>query len=207
METFHDPSARDEARMAFRFGDFLSTRTNVWNLSPRGSFGSLADIACIKAEIFDCPFLRTDDSRVQQRADPLAVVYVGSADDKRQRDATGVDERVSLGFHFFPRSVGFGPTDSCASGASTFVPSPDGHSQAIPSNSSYSASPLRQIAVNNPALAHCRNRACRADEPSPSNFSRENAFQMIPVRSTYTIPEKYSRSLYFAFLPPPGLRL
>jgi hypothetical protein len=81
-------------------------------------------------------------------------VCVGSADDEGQRDAMTFDENVSPGFHFFPRSVGFGPTDSCASGASTLVLSPDCHSQAIPSISSYSARPFFQIATNNPALAH-----------------------------------------------------
>jgi hypothetical protein len=93
-------------------------------------------------------------ARIQQRACHLAVVRVGRADDERQRDAMPVDQRVTLGF-FFPRSVGFVPTDSLASGASMFAPSPDGHSRALPSRSSYAASPRRQSAVKNPAFAHC----------------------------------------------------
>jgi len=59
----------------------------------------------------------------------------------------GFHSRRPKGFawsHFFPRSVGFGPTVSSANGALTIDPSMLCHRQAIPSTSSYSASPLRQ---------------------------------------------------------------
>ena len=52
--------------------------------------------------------------------------------------------------HFFPRSVGFGPTASSAKGAFTIAPSMLCHDQAMPSISSYSASPLRQRRDKNP---------------------------------------------------------
>ena len=63
--------------------------------------------------------------------------------------------RGTAGFHsrrrggcvsspFFPRSVGFGPTASRARGALTIAPSILCQAQAIPSSSSYSASPFRQ---------------------------------------------------------------
>ena len=106
---------------------------------------------------------------------------------RSRRSTTGCHARRrgrAAWFHFFPLSVGLGPTDSCASGASTFVPSADCHSQAMPASSSYSARPLRQIFSNSPARAHCWKRACNAELPNPSNFSRGKAFQMIPVRST-----------------------
>ena len=55
-------------------------------------------------------------------------------------------------FHFFPLSVGFFPTASCAIGAFKFEPSTETHSQAIPSISSYSARPLFQSLLKNPFL-------------------------------------------------------
>src|SRR5512136_630110 len=63
----------------------------------------------------------------------------------------GFHSRPRGGFvwsHFFPRSVGLGPTASCAKGALTIAPSILCQRQAIPSISSYSASPLRQSFVN-----------------------------------------------------------
>ena len=58
---------------------------------------------------------------------------------------------------FFPRSVGFGPVDSLASGASMLALSAACQVQAIPCSSSYSARPRCQILVNTPAILHCWN--------------------------------------------------
>lgn len=58
--------------------------------------------------------------------------------------------------HFFPRSVGFGPTVSRASGAFTIAPSILCHNQAIPSISSYSAKPRRHSFMNTPQRFHSR---------------------------------------------------
>jgi hypothetical protein len=109
VETFHNPPVRDEVRVApiRRF----PRHTDEWAgyTHARILRGCLADIARVKTGVFDRPFFRMSDARLQQRADPLAVVRVGSADNKRQRDAIDVDERVSLASIFFPDPKGSAP--------------------------------------------------------------------------------------------------
>jgi hypothetical protein len=57
--------------VAFRFGDFLTARTDAWDITPRGYFVSLADVVCVKAEVFDRRLvLRANDPGVEQRANP-----------------------------------------------------------------------------------------------------------------------------------------
>jgi hypothetical protein len=70
----------------------------------------------------------------------------------------------------------------------TIAPSIDCHSQAIPSSSSYSASPASQILSNTPALSHFLKYAWTLD--ALPNFSLGKAFHWIPVRSTNTIASK-----------------
>jgi len=105
--------------------------------------------------------------------------------------------------HFFPRSVGFGPTASRASGAFTIEPSMLCHNQAIPSIASYSARPRRHIFTNTPQRFHSREYAC-TELALPYSFGK--AFHWQPVRSTYTIA---SNTLLggIGFRPPPGRRL
>ncbi len=81
---------------------------------------------------------------------------IRSGYDEGQRDTTRVDQQGAACFHFFPRSVGFGPTASRPKGAFTIVPSTLCQLQAMPSISSYSASPARQRARKNPCLSHIR---------------------------------------------------
>ena len=104
---------------------------------------------------------------------------------------------------FFPRSVGFGPTASCAKGALTIAPSMLCQAQAMPSRSSYSASPFRQSRTNTPLRFH--NRKYLWIELALPNLSSGNAFHWQPVRSTYTIPSKTRRESK-GLRPPPGLR-
>jgi len=106
-------------------------------------------------------------------------------------------------FLFFPRSVGFGPTDSRASGAFTIAPSMLCHDQEIPSRSSYSASPKRHIARKTP----CRFQAKKylwTELALPNSLG--NAFHWQPVRRTYMMASKVLRGS-IGFLPPPGRRL
>ena len=105
--------------------------------------------------------------------------------------------------HFFPRSVGFGPTVSRASGAFTIVPSILCHDQAIPSISSYSAKPRRHSFSNTPQRFHSRKYAC-TELALPYSFG--NAFHWQPVRNTYTIASNTLRG-GSRFRPPPGRRL
>lgn len=106
-------------------------------------------------------------------------------------------------FHFFPRSVGFGPTDSCAIGAFTMAPSMLCQDHAIPSISSYSAKPLRQSLTNTPFLFHSEKYLWT--ELALPNSSFDNAFHWHPVRKTYTMAENTFRGS-MGFRPPPARR-
>lgn len=103
--------------------------------------------------------------------------------------------------HFFPRSVGFGPTDSCASGAFTMAPSMLCQDHAIPSISSYSAKPLRQSFANTPLLFHARKYLWT--ELALPNSSFGKAFHWHPVRKTYTMADSTFRGS-MAFRPAPA---
>lgn len=107
-------------------------------------------------------------------------------------------------FHFFPRSVGFGPTSSWARGAFTIAPSMLCHLHAIPSISSYSWSPALHNCIKNPAEIHSWKYRCTA--LGVPNLSLESAFHWQPVLSTYMMPSKTLRD-GILFLPPPIFRL
>jgi hypothetical protein len=105
--------------------------------------------------------------------------------------------------HFFPRSVGFGPTDSCASGALTMAPSMLCQDHAIPSISSYSAKPLRHSLTNTPFFFHSKKYLWT--ELALPNSSFGKAFHWHPVRKTYTMAESTFRGS-MAFRPAPERR-
>jgi hypothetical protein len=125
----------------------------------------------------------------------------------RSRPGTaGFHARRREGFassHFFPRSVGFGPTDSSASGAFTIAPSMLCQDHAIPSISSYSAKPLRQSFTNTPFLFHSRKYLCTELALPYSCFG--NAFHWHPVRKTKTMAASTFRGS-MAFRPAPARR-
>ena len=105
--------------------------------------------------------------------------------------------------HFFPRSVGFGPTASCASGALTIAPSMLCHTQAIPSISWYSAKPARQMRTKTLLRFHSRKYLC-TELALPYSFG--SAFHWQPVRRTYTIASNtFLASM--GFRPPPAFLL
>lgn len=106
-------------------------------------------------------------------------------------------------FHFFPRSVGFGPTDSCAKGAFTMAPSMLCHAHATPSRSSYSASPLRHRRTKTPL--RFQSRKYLWIELALPNRSSGSAFHWHPVRNTYTMPSNTRRGS-IGLRPPPGRR-
>jgi hypothetical protein len=118
----------------------------------------------------------------------------------------GFHGRLRVGFAsflFFPRSVGFGPTASSASGAFTIVPSILCHAQAMPSISSYSAKPRRHIFTKTPSCFHSKKYRC-TELALP--YSLGKAFHWHPVRSTYTIAANTRRGS-MGFRPPPARRL
>jgi len=105
--------------------------------------------------------------------------------------------------HFFPRSVGFAPTASRAKGALTMAPSMLCHDQAMPSISSYSASPLRQRRMKTSSRFHSKKYLWMELALPNSLFGR--AFHWHPVRSTKIIPSNTLRGS-IRFRPPPGRR-
>ena len=104
---------------------------------------------------------------------------------------------------FFPRSVGFAPTASSAKGALIIAPSMLCQDQAMPSISSYSASPLRQRRTNIPWRFHSKKYLWMELE-LPNSFSG-NAFHWHPVRKTKTMPANTLRGS-MGLRPPPGRR-
>jgi hypothetical protein len=105
--------------------------------------------------------------------------------------------------HFFPRSVGFAPTASRAKGAFTIDPSILCQDQAIPSISSYSASPLRHRRTKTPIRFHSKKYLWMELALPNSLFGK--AFHWHPVRSTKIIPSNTLRGS-IRFRPPPGRR-
>ncbi len=105
--------------------------------------------------------------------------------------------------HFFPRSVGFAPTASRAKGAFTIAPSMLCQDQAIPSISSYSASPLRQARTKTPSRFHSKKYLWMELALPNSLFGK--AFHWHPVRNTKIMPSNTLRGS-IRFRPPPGRR-
>ena len=141
-------------------------------------------VARVGAQMFVSPIWRIlapDDDGCEHVVKPHAVMDVGPCHDERQRDATGVHQQVALA-SFFPRSVGLGPTASCASGAFIIAPSMLCQRQAMPCIWSYSAKPAFQRASKNPAASHSRNRLWMA--LALPKRSLGSAFHWQPVRST-----------------------
>lgn len=195
-------------------GDFVS-----WSLLPRPDCGygeynpaSLWLAAPISHHI---PYLRIDVVRpyslyvvVPRQYCPASAPRVlnHAYSPRLRQETTGLHVRRRVYFvssHFFPRSVGFAPTDSSASGAFPVAPSILCHCQAMPSISSYSTKPLRQSLVNTPCLAHSRKYLCTALALPNSSLGR--AFHWHPVRNTYMMAENAWRGA-IRFRPPPGRR-
>ena len=148
------------------------------------------------------------DQAAPQRSDPrLAPTVSHHAFGRRWRlSIAGFHSRRPVScvwFHFFPRSVGLGPTDSCANGAFTMAPSILCQAQATPSRSSYSANPFRHKRTKTPLRFQSRKYLWM--ELALPNRSSGNAFHWHPVRNTYTIPSNTKRGL-IGLRPPPGRR-
>jgi hypothetical protein len=105
--------------------------------------------------------------------------------------------------HFFPRSVGFAPTASRAKGAFTIAPSILCQDQAMPSISSYSASPLRQRRTKVPSRFHSKKYLWMELALPNSLFGK--AFHWHPVRGTKIMPSN-TLSGSIRFRPPPERR-
>ena len=94
-----------------------------------------------------------DRDRVERALQEEMVVAVGALVLEPDRDALRLGEDRSFR-PFLARSVGFGPVFAPPSGALVIAPSAASHDQSIPTTSSYSSSPCRQISWNTPAARH-----------------------------------------------------
>ena len=194
--------------------DFFSSPGSL--LPFAGHEGHTFDLAWIAEQVDQhIPYPRKDvaSDLSLQKADPprLRPMWVPAvshhASGLRSRLTTaGFHSRRPKGFawsHFFPRSVGFGPTVSSANGALTIAPSRLCHRQAIPSISSYSASPLRQRRTNTFFPFHSKKYLWIELELPYTSLG--SAFHWQPVRRTYIMPSKTLRGS-MDFRPPPGRR-
>ena len=126
----------------------------------------------------------TDRATVQRLFQQSGVVTVRAVGGYRDRDAPRVDEDRPFR-PLLPRSVGFAPVFSPPNGAFVVAPSAASHCQSIPTISSYSTSPCRQISRNTPAFSHSWKRRWAVElEHRPVAF---NAFHCIPARATNKI--------------------
>jgi hypothetical protein len=94
-----------------------------------------------------------DRDRVQRTLQQLVIVAVRAVVIEPDRDARTLREDRTLRPPL-ARSVGFGPVLAPPSGALLIAPSPDKNDQSMPTTSSYSNSPWRQISWNTPACSH-----------------------------------------------------
>jgi hypothetical protein len=160
---------------------------------------------CLHTNVGSAQYLEQDDRRRFDPRSPLTKPH-HAAGLRLRITIAGFHSRRREGFvssHFFPRSVGLGPTASWAIGALTMAPSMLCQRQAMPSISSYSASPLRHNLVNTPWCFHSKKYLWI--ELALPNSLLGKAFHWHPVRSTKTIPSKTLRGS-MALRPPPARR-
>ena len=141
MASLYNPSACPMIRIRDFFSPFLATGSDMWFIaSPLyrlASFFTVISLICTQMlGFFQCWIRTVSNYMVQNRLHLSDVMTVGSGDDDGERGTSAVHQEVALGPFFFPRSVGFLPTDSCARGALVIAPSMLCQSQAIPFNSS-----------------------------------------------------------------------
>jgi len=157
-----------------------------------------------KDAVSDPPARKADPPQFHPKWVPVVSRHVSGL--RLRLTTAGFHSRRPKGFawsHFFPRSVGFGPTASNANGAFTIAPSILCQRQAIPSISSYSASPLRQRRTKIPFRFHSKKYLWM--ELGLPKISLGRAFHWHPVRRTYMIASKTLRGA-IGFRPPPGRR-
>lgn len=146
--------------------------------------------------------------KAPESSDPMSAQATSHHDAAlRTRQGTaGFHSRLQAGFacsHFFPRSVGFGPADSHASGAFINAPSILCQDHAMPPIPSYSAKPFRQSLANTPMRFHSKKYWwIELEDPK---YAAGTAFHWHPVRNTYTMPARTRRGAS-GFRPPPGFR-
>jgi hypothetical protein len=194
--------------------DFVSLPSLLLRAEPRGAHsGEPQSLYVLVAPYMPCPRTSAASALLQHWAVPqlsgpvsLPIASHHVFERRWRLSIAGFHSRRPAGcawFHFFPRSVGFGPTDSCAKGAFTMAPSMLCHAQATPSRSSYSANPFRHRRTKTPL--RFQSRKYLWIELALPNRSAGSAFHWHPVRNTYTIPSNTRRGS-IGLRPPPGRR-
>ncbi len=157
MCELNDPAACMEIRSALQLLLFLAAGPNMRRIDPFPHLFSSARAACVQTQILWVVFLRfrtKNHDMVQGLFQQLDIMRVCSRQYHRQRQTVLIGQNTAFCPPFFPRSVGFFPTDSSARGAFTLQPSRLCHAQPIPPISSYFSKPLAQIFSKNPAASH-----------------------------------------------------
>jgi hypothetical protein len=153
-----DPASGTPAGGADLVSDLFAAGSDV-----RGELvvaGELADIGVVVGPVeaqalrgFGCRRRPLDRDRVERALQEEMVVAVGALVVEPDRDARSLGEDRTLR-PFLALSVGFGPVFGPPNGALVIAPSAASHDQSIPTTSSYSNSPCRQISWNTPAARH-----------------------------------------------------
>ena len=81
METFHDPSSGLKARVSLDFGRFFPSWADVRDVASRFNVIVFPDIPGIQAQMLLGFVGRLHNAGVDERANELAVMGVGTADD------------------------------------------------------------------------------------------------------------------------------
>ena len=113
MCPFHFPPSRRMLPASNRLG-FLADLPHMRNVAtrPHDRGGGLPAVAFVRAQVLAPPPGRlgaSDHDAVQGFSQQFHVVPVGPADDKRERDASPVDQQTAFGAFFFPDPWGCCP--------------------------------------------------------------------------------------------------
>jgi hypothetical protein len=155
---FDDPPSGTPARNAELVGDLLAARPDVRGELVLGDevVALAVVVGLVEAEALGRLGSRLrslDWDRVERRFQELVVVAVGAVVRQPDRDPAALAENRTFR-PLFALSVGFGPVFGPPSGALVIAPSAASHDQSIPTTSSYSNNPCRQISANTPACSH-----------------------------------------------------
>lgn len=149
MAGFDHPSSCAPARGQRLVGDLFSPRADVRRQPLIGE--KLSDlvvvIGAVQAQALGLGSSRwrpRDRSRLKRAVQQLVIVAVRAGVIYPDRDTSGVGENRALR-PLLARSVGFGPVLGPPNGALVIAPSAARNDQSIPTTSSYSNKPWRQI--------------------------------------------------------------
>jgi hypothetical protein len=195
MAGLYDPAPGFPAGNADLLGDLLAACTDVRRETVvRDGVAGFLIVVGLQADALRLlcgRFGTLDRDRVERALQELVIVAVRTVVIEPDRDPRALRENRTLRPPL-ALSVGFGPVLGPPNGAFPIAPSAASHAQSIPTTSSYSNNPWRQISWKTPACSHSWNRRCAEDEEqTPVAFS---AFHCIPVLSTSKIASIASRS-------------